>query len=222
MRREPITTNYCYHVFSRSIAKFKIFNNDEDYLRFIDVLKLYQYQDFHYSYSRFSALSPEIQQAIIKKLELSSPVYIDIVAFCPMPTHFHLILKQIVDNGISIYMSRVLNSYSRYFNLLHRRKGPLWERRFRSVFIKNNEHLLHATRYLHINPTSAGIVKSPKVWAFSSYHEYISRTSKDRLCRFENLLDIKPAQYKKFVNDHVGYQKELSKIKYLLIDNYSG
>lgn len=219
MRRKKIATDYCYHIFSRSIAKYKIFNDPDDYLRFLEVLKLYQYQDFTYSYSRFSTLAPETQEVIIKRIELSSPVYVDIVAHCPMPTHIHLVLKQKIDNGISIYMSKVLNSYSRYFNLQHKRKGPLWERRFQSVLVETDEQLLHLTRYLHLNPTFAGIVKNPQAWAFSSYHEYISRSSKNNLCKFNDLLDIKPKAYKKFVNDRVTYQRDLSKIKNLLIDN---
>ena len=139
-----------------------------------------------------------------------------------MPTHLHLILKQITDGGISKYVSRVLNSYTRYFNLIHRRTGPLWSGRFKSVLVAENDQLLHLTRYIHLNPTSAGLVKKPDDWQFSSYKEYVHDKSVKGICKFDNIIDLKSSQYKKFVADRQGYQKELSKIKQILIEDYTG
>lgn len=221
MKQRLIASGNCYHIFNRSIAKYIIFNDEEDFLRFLEILKLYRFIDFNYKYSDFIALEHGHQRRIIEDLKKTSPVLVNIVSYCLMPTHFHLILKQITDNGISNYMSKVANCYSKYFNAKHGRRGPLWERRFSDVLIKDDNQLLHATRYLHLNPTSAGLVKRPEDWAYSSYNEFILKTE-NKICDFDELLDIKPKNYQKFVEDQIGYQKELSKIKSLLLDNYPG
>ena len=70
-------------------------------------------------------------------------------------------------------MRRLLNSYTRYFNEKIKRKGPLWEGRFKKVLVNSDEQLLHLTRYVHLNPVSAGIVEKPEDWPCSSYREYI-------------------------------------------------
>ncbi len=135
-----------------------------------------------------------------------------------MPTHFHLILKQLQNNGISDYMRKILESYSSYFNMKHKRKGPLWESKFYNILVKDDEQLLHLTRYIHLNPVTAKLVDKPKDWEFSSYKEFYSRENNFyRICQFNNILEINPLSYRKFVNDRISYQRELAKIKRLLI-----
>lgn len=90
-----------------------------------------------------------------------------------MPTHFHLLLKQNVENGIVKFMSKMENSYLKHFNTIYKRKAPPWEGRFTIVHIKTNEQLLHLACYIHLNPSSAGLVKKPEQWKYSSYHEHL-------------------------------------------------
>lgn len=223
MRKQIIANKEYYHIFSRSIAQYQIFNDDNDYLRMIDLLKFYRFSDLECRYSYFLDRPQIIQKAITARHEKNSPVLVDIVAYSLMPTHIHLILKQISDKGISIFMSKILNSYTRFFNIKHGRKGPLWEQRFQNRLIKSDYQMLHTTRYLHLNATTAELVAKPEDWKFSSYNEYISPdTSSNSFCKFQDLIDLKPQKYKKFVDDQISYQKELSRIKHLLIDNYSG
>lgn len=140
-----------------------------------------------------------------------------------MPTHLHLTLFQNDKNGISKLMNNVLNSYTRYFNTRFKRKGPLWETRFKNLLVKSNDQLLHLTRYQHLNPVSAGLVNRPESWQWSSYREYIGEVKVDySICNFEKLLDINPKEYQEFVNDRIAYQKELSRIKHLLLEEHSG
>lgn len=221
MNKREIYNNNYYHVFSRSIAKFQIFNRPEDYNRIITALKLYQFKDFCYGFSHFLTLSKSAQLAHIKSLD-SSPRIVDIIAYCIMPTHIHLILKQNLDNGVSLFMSKVLDSYSRYFNLQHGRKGPLWESRFSDILILNDNQMLHLTRYIHLNPTSAGLVKNPLEWDFSSYHEYVNSEFDNGFCSFRDIITLAPKEYQKFTEDQISFQKQLAIIKSLLIDNYSG
>jgi len=134
-----------------------------------------------------------------------------------MPTHLHLVLKQLTEHGISEFMSLILNSYTRYFNTRHHRKGPLWEGRFKDVRVKTDEQLLHLTRYIHLNPVTAYMVGRPEEWGDSSYGEYISGV-KDPICEFKGLLNIDPVRYKTFVEDRADYQRRLGDIKRLLLE----
>ena len=222
-RKDLLANDNYYHIFGRSIAKYVVFNDAEEYSRMLEILKLYRYVDLNYKYSRFNNFEIIKQNAIKRDLKKNSSFFIEIVAYCLMPTHFHLILRQIVDHGISTYIAKVLNSYSRFFNLKHKRLGPLWAGRFKSVLILNNEQLLHLTRYIHLNPTSAGLVKNPEDWQFSSYLEYINHSDgQDKICSYDNVFDFSPKEYLKFVLDRKAYQKDLSHIKRLLIDGYTG
>lgn len=222
-RKDELKSGETYHIYSRSIAKFVIFNNKVEYSRMLQLFRLYRYADFGYRYSQFLDLTDFCQNEIIKNLENDGNLMVQIISYCLMPTHIHLILKQNSDDSISHFMALVLNSYSRYFNTTHKRSGPLWSSRFKNALVSDDNQLLHLTRYLHLNPTSAAFVSKPEDWQYSSYGEFIdvNRTGFS-ICDYETLLTIKPTQYKKFVNNNKNYQRQLSKIKYLTIDNYSG
>jgi len=219
MRKNPLVNEQYYHVITRSIAKYEVFSDTDDFERIIGLLKYCQYSSLPCKYSKFLLLSPSHQKAIIIDLEKTGEKMVSIIAYCIMPTHIHLILKQLSDGGISKFMNTVLDSYTRYFNIKHNRKGPLWEGRFKSILVENDEQILHLTRYVHLNAVSAGIVSKPQEWEYSSYSEYLG---KNGFCQFKDIMDIKPGEYRKFVCDRIAYQRELSKIKYILLDNYSG
>lgn len=222
-RKERLENNYYYHAFSRSISKYIVFNNAEDYSRVIEILNLYRYANFSYKYSKYIQLDAQTQINLAESLKSKNDLLVEIVAYCIMPTHIHLVLKQIHNDGISHYMAKVLNSYSRYFNVKHKRNGPLWAGRFKSVLISNDNQLLHLTRYIHLNPTSADIVKNPDQWPYSSYTEYTSPDfAGTKICNCKNLIDTTGKEYKKFVLDRKDYQKQISLIKKLLIDGYTG
>ncbi len=207
----PLVNNEVYHIFNKSIAGFKIFNNDMDYERMMESIRFYIAETTPCKFSTYK---------ILKNVEIDdSKRKVDILAYCLMPTHIHLILKQNQGGGIKKLMSLISNSYSRYFNTRHGRKGPLWEGRFKRVLIKNDEQLLHLTRYVHLNPVTARLVADPGDWKYSSYHEYMETVPPDkRLCNFHDLLKIDRASYKKFVLDQIDYQRQLAIIKKVALD----
>ena len=219
MRKEPLENGEVYHIFNRSIAGFKIFNYKSDAERMIDLLKYYQAKSPSVKFSYFARIARHDKERYSKQEEEHRTILSDIIAYCIMPTHFHLVLKQLDDNGISVFMNNVLNAYSRYFNVKYNRKGPLWEGRFKNRLVRSDEQLLHLTRYIHLNPTTAELVEDPQSWHASSYNEYVSRSDgKKKLCCYRGILDINPSGYKKFVEERVTYQKTLSEIKDLVID----
>ena len=215
VRKVQLFNGGVFHIYSRSIAEYKIFNVHSDFVRMKNLL-VYYMKKRPVSYSDFLALKPEMQKKVIEE---SVENYVDIIAYCIMPTHIHLILSQTTDNGISKFMEKVLKSYSMYYNKKTRREGPLWSGKFRNVLVETNEQLLHLTRYIHLNPVTIYLVEKPEEWEYSSYREYIGEIEgKKRICNFEKYLDIKIGSYRIFVEERKDYQRELQKIKHLMLE----
>jgi len=216
-RQIPLVNAEIYHIFSRSIAEYKIFNSQHDYSRMLQMLQYYQ-MDPDSSFSYFITLDSVSKNGFkiyLDEVTQDKEKLVQIIAFCLMPTHLHLVLKQLQDDGISKYFGNILNSYTRYFNSRHKRKGPLWEAKFKNILVSQNEQLLHLTRYIHLNPVTAHFVNKPEDWEYSSYREYIGEGG---ACDYSDILDITPQTYKKFVNDRISYQRELAKIKAIILD----
>ena len=219
MRKIPLANGEVYHIFTRSIADFQIFNDTSEFDHTIQLFRYYKAKnDLKFSEFIDSKLVHQIGfDLALEAISKNNTPLVQIIAYCLMPTHIHLILKQLANKGISIYMSNILNGYTRYFNAKHHRKGPLWESEFKNVLVKDDEQLLHLTRYLHLNPATANLVKKPEDWIFSSYKEYLSQ-SDSNICEFEDILEINLLIYRKFVNDRIACQRELAKIKNLIMD----
>lgn len=216
-RKVPLTTGQVYHICNKSIAGFKIFNSNPELSRMKETVSYYLYQNHQSKFSKRKKSGEENNKNaafLSEKDKLAN-----LVAYCIMPTHIHLILKQLKENGISIFMGNILNSYTRYFNIKHNRKGHLWESEFKNVLVETDEQLLHLTRYIHLNPTTAYLANKPQDWPFSSYREFLFKVEEDnKICDFKDLFDINPVSYRKFVEDLISYQRELEKIKHLLLE----
>ncbi|HNS32647.1 MAG TPA: transposase [bacterium] len=216
-RRVPLVVDEVYHVFSRSIAKYTIFSRKENYLRFKQILEYYKVaRKVSFSHYLRKEKSNKHNQPMS---ETDGQKLVDLLGYCIMPTHIHLILMQYGEQGISIFMKNVLNSYTHYFNNITQRMGPLWESRFKYVRVKKDEQLLHLTRYIHLNPVTAYLVEKPELWEFSSYNEYCGRIPvSDRICKWDEIVEIKEDSYKDFVENDIDFQRELARIKNLLIE----
>ncbi len=142
------------------------------------------------------------------------------ITFCLIPNHFHLLVQQKSDNGISKFLRQVIDSYTRYFNTKYQRVGPLFQGTFKAVRIETNEQLVHVSRYIHLNPLTSYIVGEENIikYSWSSMKDFISGNAK--LVNSEIVLsNFKSANdYLKFVLDQAGYAKELAKIKHLAFD----
>ena len=161
MRRVTFVTNYIYHIYNRGVEKRKIYLNSSYYSRFLSILEHYLNYDYPYSLlkQRLNRTeSPEKKQKILSLLEtrrISPPV--EIISFCLMPNHYHLTVKQLVDNGITNFMHRIGTGYTSYFNLRKDRVGRLFESSFKAVMVKSNEQLIHLSRYQHLNPRTLNL-----------------------------------------------------------------
>lgn len=135
-----------------------------------------------------------------------------------MPNHFHLQVRQLKENGISIFMSQVLNSYTKYFNTKYERVGALFQGAFKSVLIETDEQLIHLSRYIHLNPVVSGISKNPEDYHWSSYHEYLEEPV---LCSPSEVLNFfqSKEKYKEFVQDQIEYGTILEILKHQTLEN---
>ena len=88
-RKYPLANGQYYHIFSRSIAKYMIFNYENDYGRFNELLNLYRFIGFNYKYSNFANLKIIARKNAIDGLDKDKKM-VEIVAYCIMPTHIHL------------------------------------------------------------------------------------------------------------------------------------
>ncbi|MBD3245988.1 MAG: hypothetical protein GF333_03160 [Candidatus Omnitrophica bacterium] len=204
-----------YHIFNRSIANFVIFHTESDYRRIICAFSFFQWRDLPCSFNRLLKRieTGQLTEKDILKKQIRLP-RTQIIAYCLMPTHLHMILTQITADGIAQYMKNVQNSYTRYFNTKYHRKGPLWESRYKKVRVTTDNQLLHLTRYLHLNPVTAHLVDDPEQWPYSSYHEYLNRIPADeRICGYEDVLEVKPRSYQKFVRERIHDQRDIAALK---------
>ncbi|MBU1913181.1 MAG: transposase, partial [Candidatus Omnitrophica bacterium] len=147
-----------------------------------------------------------------------------------MPTHFHLILKQLIDKGISKFMHKLGTGYVNYFNEEQKRTGALFEGRFKSILIENDEYLMHLSRYIHLNCIDLVEPKwkenGIKNWEnaseflrnykWSSYLDYIGRDNVPSVIDNEFLLGYfdNKKEYSQFVvnwmHDDINYIKDLT------------
>ncbi|WP_077369760.1 REP-associated tyrosine transposase [Anaerosalibacter sp. Marseille-P3206] len=137
---------YVYHIMVRGNEKKKIFLDDEDREKLLDIISL-----------------------------KSNNNEFCIYAYCLMDNHIHLIMKEISED-ISTIMSKINTTYAFYFNKKYDRVGHVFQGRFKSEPIETEEYLLTAVRYVHNNPVKAKIVKKREDYIWSSYRSYLSET----------------------------------------------
>src|SRR3990167_5879702 len=152
-RVTPLSTDEFYHIYNRGSEKRDVFTQQKDYKRFVKTFFYYQFLDPKPSFSKFST-----SELNIHKPNLTNKL-VEIICYCLMPNHFHFLIRQLKDNGISIFMSQLSNSYTKYFNTKYNRVGALFQGTFKAVLVESDEQLLHLSRYIHLNPIVSGLVK---------------------------------------------------------------
>ena len=111
----------------------------------------------------------------LKKLRLTKEKYnIDIIAYCLIPNHFHLLVRQNSELTIAKWIQKVLSGYVQAFNKQHNRKGTLFEGSTKPRLINSEGYLYNIIHYIHLNPVKANLVNDPIDWHFSSYKQWIS------------------------------------------------
>ena len=150
-RKTPFAENEYYHIYSRGVEKRKIFLNTKDYDRFIALLYIMN-QAGSFRMDNFLRDNQNDLKNIFE--EKRDNTLVSILGYCLMPNHFHLILYEHTEGGISKFMGKLLTAYSMYFNTKYERSGPLFTHPFRSQHIENESQYMYVFSYLHLNPLS--------------------------------------------------------------------
>lgn len=144
MRKIKFLAGHYYHLYNRGVNSQPIFFQDENWGYFINRLR-------HYC----------------------KPELIDIVAYCLMPNHYHLMVHLKCDDLSAKVMHPFTVSYTKAVNRQQERTGPLFQGPFKAKLVDKDGYLLHLSRYIHLNPVLGGLVDHPAEWVFSSYRDYV-------------------------------------------------
>jgi len=150
-RKTPFAKGEYYHIYSRGVEKRKIFLNTKEYNRFVALLYVMN-QNVPFRMDNFLRNNPNNLKNIFK--EKREKALVSILGYCLMPNHFHLILYEHTEGGISKFMGKLLTAYSMYFNTKYERSGPLFTHPFRSEHLSNEGQYMYIFSYLHLNPLS--------------------------------------------------------------------
>jgi len=230
MRNINFINNEYYHIYNRGVDKRKTFLNKSDYIRFLHNLYEFNDQKRASEYIRIPKhnmgnLNPHTEKESRKKL-------VNIICFCLMPNHYHLILEQLVEGGISKFMHKLGTGYTNSFNLKYKRSGTLFEGTFKATIIENENYLTHLSRYIHLNPIELedknwkknGIKNWEKVnqvlenYRYSSYIDYIGKRNFPSLINKELIIETLGGEkeYKKFIQEWL--IQDVSKIGELILE----
>ncbi|PIP68812.1 hypothetical protein COW91_02840 [Candidatus Nomurabacteria bacterium CG22_combo_CG10-13_8_21_14_all_32_8] len=184
-RQDPFVTGEYYHIYNRGIDRRIIFKLERDYQRFIMLLYLANSQESFRLDDFLNKSNKTFYDVLI--LDRGEPL-VSIGAWCLMTNHFHLLVKQEVNGGITKFMKKLGTGYAMFFNIKYQRKGALFGGLFKSKHIGEDLHLKHLFGYIHLNPLDIKFSgwekfiekKYPKDWKdflenyyYSSYQDYI-------------------------------------------------
>jgi len=133
-----------YHLYNRGANRTSIFLDDDDYQSFLTRL------------TKYTALHGT-----------------QIVAYCLMPNHFHLLALQCTEASSGLAVQLTCNGYAQHFNRRHQHSGTLFQGRFQRILVDSDEYLRLLCRYIHLNPVKDGFALRPELWPYSNYAEWI-------------------------------------------------
>lgn len=216
----PLVNGQVYHIFNRGIDRRPTFTDKKEYQRAVECIRYYRIDHPPVKLSKFLRIEGSKRDEMLQKLG-TMDVLVQILCYCLMPNHFHLLVRQIKDKGISKYMSNYQNSYTRYFNTKNKRDGSLFLDQFKAVRIESDDQLVHVSRYIHLNPYTGYVVKSfigLEKYSWSSLTDYQHNSPTFIEKRWLREFFPTPGKYKRFLYDQADYQRKLQEIKHLILE----
>lgn len=164
-----------YHIYNRGVDKRDVYMSKNDYERFLQCM---------IEFNVVEPIGSIYENSFIKnnkkssKNQLGRPTskLVDIVCYCLNSNHYHFILRQVADNGISEFMKRLGGGYTKYFNNKYKRSGSLFQGGFKHIHIDSNEYLLHLSAYVNLNFKVHQLVplgRPTSKLVMSSWNQYI-------------------------------------------------
>lgn len=159
--KTPFVTGEFYHIYNRGVEKRTVFVNNSDYFRFIH--DLFEFNDSKAAIPsnmlfKTSCPTKVTVEQLKQCLEVSLPkmrsrdLLVNILAYCLMPNHFHLLVQQRQEEGITRFMRKLGTGYTNYFNLKNSRVGGLFQGVFKAASVEKDVHFNYLPWYIHTNP----------------------------------------------------------------------
>jgi putative transposase len=142
-RKIVFSSGEYYHLYNRGVEKRELFFEDSDRDRFVRLLFL--------ANSNRSFVFRLVQGQPLNEIDIGAK-RVAIGAYVLMPNHFHILVKEVDEGGISDFMEKLQTGYSMYFNKKNERVGPLFQGRFKAQHVADNEYLKYLFAYIHLNP----------------------------------------------------------------------
>ncbi|MCR4279326.1 MAG: transposase [Candidatus Zambryskibacteria bacterium] len=210
IRKTPFVGGEYYHLYNRGNSKQKIFHDEEDYRRFIALLYTCNSENY-FKMSLVDAISAKDPYLWDRGKTLVS-----IGAYCLMPNHFHILISESEEGGISKFMQKLSTAYAMYYNNKYKRTGGLFEGKFKSQHLSDDRYLKYIFSYIHLNPIKliqsnwkeVGISNKKSAmeylgkYAHSSYLEYLGTKRKQN-----QIIDRSP--YPKYFPSIGSFQNEI-------------
>ena len=223
MRKTKFANNEYYHIYNRGVDKRDVFMDKKDFTRFLKGMR------------RFNVLDTKCPNPNGHFVSEASKSLVEIICYCLNSNHYHFILKQLTDKGISKFMHKLEMGYAKYFNAKYDRSGSLFQGEFKDAHISTNEYLLWLSGYVNgndkiHNTTLHNTTRSVQLdtscreqcrWQCSSYSDYLGLRN-GTLCNQEEMkiiLDQFPnaKEYEKFVEMVIKESRKRKDVeKYLL------
>lgn len=221
-RSNILSTGEIYHIFNRGVEHRQVFDGQRDYRRAVEVMDFYRFNP-KIKFSDLKNLPLDQREKTLKEIH-KLPKIVEFICYSFLPNHFHFLLQQLTDNGISNFVSKFTNSYTKYFNTKNKRDGGLFGGTFKSVRVEDEKQLLHLSRYIHINPVVSYLIQAENLenYQWSSFPEFMrtSDSNSPTFCKKELILSQfkSPVEYKNFVLDQVDYARVLENIKHQILE----
>lgn len=218
------------HVLNRGVDKRKIFMDDKDHYRFIhDLFEFNDEAPVNNNLYKYNVIA----RRYIENKRKPRKLLVKILAFCLMPNHYHLLLEEKAEKGISRFMKKLNMGYARYFNEKQERAGALFEGRYKSIKIENQAHFIHLPYYIHLNSLDMfapewregklkdykGSVKFLDSYRWSSHLDYLGEHNFPSLTSRDFLLEIFGGEkgYKKKIETYLK-DLNLARIRGLMLE----
>lgn len=204
-----------YHVLNRGSNKIDIFLSKSEYRRFQKLLYVCNNTE--------PIVFKTVQGLALDEIKRGEPL-VDIGAYCLMSNHFHLILRERVGGGISLFMGKLLTAYSMYFNKMNNRTGTLFEGPFKATHADSDEYLKYLFSYIHLNPVKiidsewkenglADLALAKQHLAeypYSSYLDYVGNSREERIILNKSAFPEYFSSFKEFdefINEWLNYPR---------------
>jgi len=206
------TTDRIFHVYNRGVDKRDIFLNGKDYNRFL--LSILAFNNANVRY-------PQSISNHWVTIDPGTKHHVEILCFCLMPNHYHLVLQELEPDGMSIFMQRIGTGYTNYFNHKNKRSGSLLQGNYKAKPVTNDRYLLNLSTYIHLNPlpllnlsetsTPNQTIEKLKQYPWSSFPDYLQNRSsflnpKRIMKNFES-----PNDYSKFIKSWITHILPINK-----------